>query len=278
MTYWRAVVITNFAGDRFVGVTTPDQARSEPAELFVTTRERAIDYIDFWFQSDVGTFTLAAPAIFNDNRITVNPGHSVVAGQYIILRYNEQVSQFKVLSVTVNTFIVDSPIEFAYPIGTPGENGSISLNVDGSVTPQIFYVRPNPDIIWDIAQIVFVIQTASVPYGNEFGDIAGGLVRGVAVQTRGDDNRNLYNIKRNADFASYGHVLNYDLEKLPADPNFVRAVRHFDGANRLGPLLRLCGTTTPLDELRIVIQDNLTGLGDMKASVQGFITSDECEE
>jgi len=281
MSYFAVVKISDFAGQRIVDVSEGSPRDANISELFVRMRDQETGNIDILFQAGDDAFLLAADTIIDDTTITVQSGHSIVAGQSIILRQDEFFSQFRVINVATNVITLDSPIDRTYIIAeTRGGNGSTNLAVDGSITPQYFYVRPNSSSIWDITQLVFAIESADVPGGEDFGDIAGGLAIGLVLQLRSDENKNIFTIRRNIDFANYGHDLVYDKqEKLP-DFNFVRARRIFGGVDHTGTVLRLCGVEVigTQDSLRIVVQDDLSSLASLRTCVQGYVSLAKCEE
>jgi hypothetical protein len=144
--------------------------------------------------------------------------------------------------------------------------GSEDANVNGSVTPVEFFVRPPPEEIWRIARmLVFVEDTKIIAaqYGN-----AGLLTNGVKLYIANDqytlnDLLDGGTVNSNAEWAEYC----FDAEaKIWGSGNEFLTVRWT--FTKAGVPLRLEGSKR--ERLAVLIQDDLTGLDTQEFIVQGY--------
>jgi hypothetical protein len=222
--------------------------------------------------------TLAVAAVKNAYTITLTDGTGLVNGRYIILFHpaSERYSVFTVVSFVGAVVTLDTPVDFAYPIGTFVDIAITNLNVDGSGTPEFFGLRgtgapPGIDISVDVTRILFHCITNTAVDLSKFGDIVGGLTRGLVLRSRNGDIRNIFNVKTN------GEIAGIMLDWIPyAASNPIQGVDGFtarltfNGDDKMGITQRL-----PIGEdLELIIQDDLTGLVLFEIVAEGHIVID----
>ena len=216
-----------------------------------------------------GEVTLTVDAVVDERTVTVSDGTNILTGrEYRIVIYNpslNEVSYFVVLSKNVNVLTLDTPIDIAYPSGSIVSYGRINMNVDGSVTPQIFGVR-NPtsseiEVSVDFTRMMITFELTSSGDFSKFGNIAGGLVNGLVCRKTDGIYHNIFNAKTNLALASIMYDLTF-ISAIGAAPDGIRG-RFTFGA--LGSVVRLA----PFEDLQFIVQDDLTLLTKFGITVEG---------
>ncbi len=124
-----------------------------------------------------------------------------------------------ILGVSTNTLTVDTPLDFAYPVGSVVTAGEINLNVNGSSTPVIYGLRNTEEAIgstFDITRVIFTCLTDTAIDLSKFGDIAGGLINGLIFRKKDDIYMNIFNVKTNGDLANLMFDFNAQAATNPA--------------------------------------------------------------
>jgi hypothetical protein len=139
------------------------------------------------------------------------------------------------------------------------------MNVDGSVTPQVFGIR-NPAIAdiplsVDISRLMFAFLTATVPELSDFGDITNGLTKGIVVRKVDGTYENIVNFKSNFEMKN----AMYDLEIQNAANNAQNGLTGRFTFERLGQVVRIGQN----EDLQIIIQDDLTSLTSFNVIAEG---------
>ncbi len=140
--------------------------------------------------------------------------------------------------------------------------GSFDMNVNGSVTPVDFLFEPPPNKHVFIARLIIMIEDNNINF-NKFGGISA-LTNGFFIKVTEDGGeRDLHDsiIKKNSDF----HMLAYDVSIDSAVTDLLSVRWTFAKA---GTFLHLHNDT--LDNFKVTIADNLTGLIKFHMTVQGF--------
>lgn len=221
--------------------------------------------------------TLSVIAVKGAYTITVSSTTGFVASRYIIL-FDPISSNFsfytQIGAVAGNVVTLDSPIDFAYPVGTNVDTAITDMSVDGSGTPEVFGLRgtgtpPGVDISVDITKIIIQCQTATATDLNKFGDLTK-LTRGFLFRKRGVEIHNIFNVKTNNEISG---IMEFN-PVVTATPgqgiDGFRAELKFAGQNEIGVAVRL-----PVDEdLEVLVQDLLTGLTILEMTAEGHIVMD----
>ena len=142
------------------------------------------------------------------------------------------------------------------------------MNVNGSVTPQIFGIR-NPSgvdipLSVDVTRIMFKCLTNTGIDLSKFGDIAGGITNGIVIRNIDGNYYNILNAKTNGELKN----IMYDFDIQAASGNqqdgFTGRLT-FAGQNKMGTVIRL----REQEDLQIIIQDDLTSLDTFTIIVEG---------
>ncbi len=196
-----------------------------------------------------------------DYDMTVDVITGIQVGEYVSI-FNVAANRFYlgiILSISVNTLTMDTQMDFAYPAGSFVSSGSRNMNVDGSVTPVIFGLRNTDTAIgssFDITKLIFTCLTSTAVDLSKFGDIAGGITRGLALRKKDGEYRNIFNVKTNGDISN---IMDFESQSATnpshGQDGFIATIT-FAGQNEIGVTLRLA----PGEDLQIIIQDNQTTL------------------
>lgn len=214
---------------------------------------------DLYFSQVVGvTSSLTLQAIEHSYNITVTPGHGIITGDQLVMFdiIGDRLYIGNVLNVLTNTILLDTPVNYNYSTNFSSVVRSTKdMNVDGSTNRQTFQISPPIGVEIDITRVMFQIITDDFPELDMFGDISGGLVRGVVLRAVNGQTVNYFNVKTNG-----------ELVNLMYDVSFYEAAKH--GVNGLGGRLTYGGqskhgVTIRLgqgDTLEAIVQDDLTSL------------------
>ena len=241
----------------------------------VTLQDQTTGVLDLLFLKDGVAITLAANTVIGSNNITLTAGHGLTtasnAGDVIELADNADGSFFtqsEIVTVTGDVVLLDTPVNRIYT--TAGSTISHSLkgmNVDGSVTPQVFTIKPLSNQAGDITRIICEIRDGAAMDFETFGALVA-LLNGMVVRVNNGDGtyRNLYNFKSNGDIILQSFDHNFAVNNGGGIRGFTARIT-FAGQSKHGVAIRLDGALG--EELEIVIQDDLTGLTRMHWVGQG---------
>lgn len=166
-----------------------------------------------------------------------------------------------VVSIAGLNVTIDTPLDVSYPVGTIVDVSTTNMNVNGSVTPQVFGLRglgiiPGIPQKYDITRIIFKCLTTDQVSLSLFGDLPK-LLKGLVLRRRNGETFNIFNVKSNGEIA--GIMLDwipYSATNPNQGENGFTARLTFSGQEKLGVVQRLAAG----EDLEIVVQDNLTGL------------------
>jgi len=248
----------------------------------VNVQDQTTEIIDLHLSQFKSNLTLTVDPSPDDTSITgtVDVAFVPIIGDVVCLKEGTAFYQAEVLSVTSNggdnyTLGLDTPIDYDFSLSGGCSISTQEINVDGSITPQIFRISPvnlQDSVEWDVVRIIFVMNDDAAMDDGRFGGIVNGLTKGLVLRTVNGIRKNIFNIKTNGDFAAHA----YDVEYVPATlgPNGqygFRCRRTFGGQSKNGVVIRL--TAKDADELQVIIQDDLTSLTKFHVIVQGHVTT-----
>lgn len=223
---------------------------------------------DLYFAQAIGFTTLTANAVIGvspgwNRTLSVASVANISVGDWVIVvdstlgdpRFaTMEVESIDGLEVTFTVLI-----PFIFPAGSNVVSTTRDLNVDGSVTPQIFQIQSGGAFEIDITRTLTACLTDTAVDLSTFGDIAGGLARPMYLRAKENgwyDNK--AQIKLNFDFALYG----YDWTPY-AKTNPVQGQDGFkwrfslNGDDKHGAVQRVIGSTNTLEW---VVQSDLTSI------------------
>ena len=160
---------------------------------------------------------------------------------------------------------LDTPLNAVYPIGSPVMVSSTKMNVNGSINRQIFTVHGALDFEIDINRIVLSIIHATAGEDASFGDIDGGITKGVVLRRKDGVIEPIANFKSNQDFRLLSFDLSYFSLGKPIDSHSTAGRMTFNGREKYGSVIRL-GVN---EQLECIIQDDLTSLTDFRIYAHG---------
>lgn len=226
----------------------------------------------YFMTEDKTDITLTSGITKDDTVINVSAGHGYTAGgEYMLINYGDIFQQSKVVSVATNAITIASPVCCDLPItGTQIIRGSIEMNINGEVTPVVFYCRPgiNARPI-DIQYLHVFMRDASDGDQSTYGGLSA-LTNGSFVRFTNGINQNLGIYKTNADFVQFGGTAVYN-DKAPSgeySQDF-----SFNLKETYGVVLRLDSSDNGV--LSFTVQDNLTGLIQHRVTATGQLTLGE---
>jgi hypothetical protein len=222
--------------------------------------------------------TLSAPVSIGSYTIDVTSTTGFTAGEVVGISggTGTPAGQFyfgqQVGSVSGSTVTLDTPLDKAYPSGANVFPATWKMNVNGSVTSQVFQIGPlgvGSGIEADITKIVGYLQSTSDMDDALFGSLAA-LTRGLSLRKNFGDGsyENLWTCKSNGGLAlKCANNFAYTT-KAPSGSYGARWVYSLSGSENHGVVARLAGGET----LELLVQDNLTGLTVVRHAVHGHYT------
>ncbi len=240
--------------------------------LAINIQDQHSRALDLFFINSTNETTLSADADPDDMTITVTSTTGFVDGASVgvfggvgTFYFGQQIG-----APAGNVITLDTPMDVQHLSGSPVIVGSRHLNVNGSVTTQVFQIGPIGTIIEvDITRITGYLQAGSAMDDSKFGDIAGGLTDGVVLRVNNGDMQNIWNVKTNGEFG----LLCFDsayTPRAPAGSEGFRFRNTYAGPSKHGVTLRL----EVNDTLEVLIQDNLSTLEEFLMMAQGHVVTD----
>lgn len=223
--------------------------------------------LDIPFTNELGQTALAAAAVVDSYEITLTTGHGVVSGDLLEMTDGKIFFHATVLSVSVDSITLDTPVDYPYPSGALVRILSNDLTVDGSASPISYKVLPNESQSGDFSRIVITITDNTDMDFEGFGGLAA-LTRGIILRINNGDGtyRTIKNFKSNGDIEHYAFNDKY-FENNGASVRGFTALMTFSGNQNHGAAIRLDGVKG--ESLEILVQDDLTGLLSFHAIAQG---------
>lgn len=210
---------------------------------------------------------LASPVSVDSRTITLTGGHGTVNGNVICLKENGRHYQGIVTNVATNVITLDSPVDYAYSVSAVSYRSSYAMNVNGSVTPQVFSVIPPTGSKWHIYGMDLAITDNSAMDDALFGGLTA-LPNGIVFRKKDGLYKNFFNVKANGEFNLRATRVDYS-SKAPAGSYGLNVELSFVDHN--GCAIELDGTLA--EEMQIIVQDDLTGLASFAATVSGHVTN-----
>jgi hypothetical protein len=252
-----------------------DRARVTNGGLDVNIQDQFTPAIIAPFHEVAGNTTVAVQPAIDDRTITVTSSAGMAVGNvFIVFNADElRFTFFKILVIAGNVITVDSPVDFAYPVGSFVDFGIDNLNVDGSGTTRVFGLRgggtpPGVDLEADITRIILTCQTTNSVDLSKFGDIVGGITNGLVLRRRDGIYRNIFNVKDNQEISNLMFDFNtFDANNINQGRNGFIGRLTFAGQNKLGVTIRLGAG----EDLELLVQDDLSTLLKFTVIAEGHI-------
>jgi hypothetical protein len=265
-------------GSQLVGITdaSGNDATITRGNLNVLAGDQITPPIELYFIKSVDTPTTLASAATEDSyTIEVASASTLDVADYcgIFATGGTRFYFGTILDITGTTITFDTPIDFAYPSGSPVQPLTRELAVDGSGTRQIYQIGPGAQsaLNIDVTRILFKIITSTVPEFGDFGDIASGITKGVVLRLNNGVMSNIFNVKLNSEFVNLMYDVSfYDARNPNQNVSGLGGRLTFAGPSKHGVALRL----TPGDTLELIVQDNLSSLVSFQMIAEGHVIED----
>jgi hypothetical protein len=221
-----------------------------------------------YMSNETAATTLATLGAIDDTSFDVADATGFAVGQYLSI-FSVADNRFylaEVIGVLGVTITVDTPLDFAFPIGSFVTVGNRNMNVNGSVTPVVYGLRNTEETIgttFDITRIIFTCLTLSAPDLAKFGDLAA-LTKGIVFRKKDGVYQNVFNAKTNADLKNIMYDFQIQLAAGAAQDGFTGRLT-FAGQNKMGVAIRL----EPGEDIQLIVQDDLTGLTNFSIIAEG---------
>jgi hypothetical protein len=259
------------ASDLYIWSDTKDGEVRFDYDNFPSTprNKRPLDLFMSTLTGQPAKTTLSAPALKDTNEVTLTSVTGITTGQYFGM-FDTATEQFEFATVVAppveNVVTIDSPLCCDFSAGSLFNPLTRDLNVDGSGTPITFSIAPQASGRVRVTRILGVMTTTGTADFSKFGDIDGGLLKGIVLRRNNGITDNIWNVKSNADFAS----LAYDFDIFdPSGPLGVNGLKFrytFNGEDKHGTSVLL----PPGDRLDLIVQDNLSTILSFRITVQGY--------
>lgn len=237
--------------------------------LDVNVQDQHTQPVDTYFLQSISNFTVAVDVIPSTVNVlnyafTATVGHGIIIGSKILILDIALDQEFyaNVVNVQTNLITLDRPIDVAYTTNSIGRIVTNEMNVDGSVTPEIFTIRGGA-VPYDITRLFVSFLSDSSMDDGKFGNLPP-LTRGLVLRVLDGFQKTVFCFKTNGDIKRFCYDLQY-ATKAPSGLFGSTARISFAGQDKHGITFRLTGS----DVLQWIVQDDLTGLTSLKATAQG---------
>jgi hypothetical protein len=249
------------SGKSVLGVGAPP---GEALDVFINDQTSSV--VMPYLVREISETSFASEATIDSNSVTLAAGHGVVVGDIIVIK-----GQYigRVLTVAGNVVTLNQRFNITYPAGTVAFRTSPNMAIDGSVTPVVFGLESGPGIKFDLYKLRIAFRGTVDMDDAKFASLTA-LTNGLFVRAKLSASRynNYFNARSNSEFhlrgkvtysakapaGSYGMVFEFPLHD---DNGVAFRVNHSDGAR-----------------LEIIVQDNLSGLTYMEATVSGHLVEE----
>lgn len=241
--------------------------RDEISSLSVMTQDLLNNPVNVVFLQDRVSTAIAVNTVLDTRTVSLVTGHGAIVGDTLELAHagNGFFMQSQILAIAGNVITLDQPINFPYATTDIAVISIKDMNVDGSITRQLFTLKPLPNQGGHITKIIFEIVGDSAMDAATFGNI-NKLINGIVIRIKyaNGNFKNLINCKDNGDIIS--SAANHSF-LIPKGGNVSHVFSASLSFSDMGVAVSLDGATD--EELQIIIQDNLTGLTRFRMTAQG---------
>lgn len=234
----------------------------------VYIQDQTSELVELYLCQLINAVTLASNTTIDTYTFNLVAGHGVVVGNMMCFKEGTHFMQADVLIVATNTITIDRPLDFAFTTAATVNRTTHDMNVNGSVTRQVFEVSPiNTTVNFDITSIIFSIEDNSVMDTSLFGGLPA-LTRGIVLRRTDGTYKTIFNAKSNDDFFHHcdDHIF---IDKAPSGYYGFVTTKRFNGQSNNGVALRL--NVASGDAIQVIVQDDLTGLTGFEVIVRGHV-------
>jgi hypothetical protein len=233
---------------------------------------RTGEQLDLFFIKDTGPPSLLTEnSVIDTKTITVADATNFIVNDYAGV-FCPMANRFffsDIKSKVGNVITFKTPLDFAFQAGDNAVPFTRNMAVDGSTEKQIFQVRgggPGSTLKVNITSMVLSIFCSSAVNMNMFGNRPP-LENGLVIRRKNGITRNIITLTSNAQIATYDPLAQIFSATHPVQGvDGISANYIFGGDDQHGsiPLLE------PGDSMDIWVQDDLSGLLDMRILAKGY--------
>jgi hypothetical protein len=236
----------------------------------VAVQDQTTPLLDSYFLQSISNFTISADMTAStlttlQYTFEATASHGLTVGDEVLLLDTAANRSFfaNVLIVATNTITIDRPIDYAFPAATTlGRIVRSNMNVDGSVTPEIFTVRAGTTP-FDVTRVIIQMVHSSAGDDSKFGNQPA-LTRGITMRFVNGTQRTVFNWKTNGEIRNFCYDMDYT-DRTAQGQYGTGARITFGGQSKHGVVIRL----SELDALQFIVQDDLTDLTSVKVVAEG---------
>lgn len=249
--------------------------------IAVNIQDQTTELVDLYISQFIQDLVVAVNTFIDDYVVTITTVAEPIDWHIVCLKEWNAFYQWVILSHVANStnwdVTLDTPLDYAFTVSWWYSERSIDLNVDWSVTPQIFDIWPaggwaNTFIEWDVVRVLFTMEDNLQPDWTRFWWIIWGISNWLVLRKKDWLYKNIFNVKTNWEFADRCYDVAYDDRASNQSDYYVRIRRTFWGQNKNGVVIRLKAVTSEV--LQVIIQDDLTSLLWFRGVVQWHLTTD----
>jgi len=236
----------------------------------VSIQDYTGEAFSFFLTMVESTPELESNITINDMIINVNNTINCNAFDAINIYDDESYFQSLILSVTSNTITINSQADRNFSVSnTIIECAEWDLSTsDGSITPELFGIRPPMNRSWHVISTIFnCLDNVVMDSGKFCGGSA--LTNGISGRVSDGYIKDLFLIYNNNGFKLRGFDLDY-IDKAPAGVYGLNAELIFK--EKYGAVVELNGDTN--DTWQAVNRDDLTSQNEIAITINGHYTSD----
>ena len=202
-----------------------------------------------------------------DDTLNVVSTTGISVGQVITIYECSCINQSLVVATTATQIIMSTGSDHNFSDTALVEVGTWEMNVDGSITPQTFYIKAPPEAEFHIYTVNGTILDATVMDDSRFGGILGGLTNGIVYQFENDIEKKVAAIiVNNTGFYEFGFETNYSTKAPAGLYGFQFRVNI---PQRNGVIVKIEGADNGKFEL--IVRDDLTELDQMTTVAIGHL-------
>lgn len=257
-------------------ITIPDAGDDFGAlDVYVQDQHTPPFMLPLHFHSGITT-TLTVAASAGDWTLSVTAGHGITAGDDIIMLTDYTWWYGDIYTATEDTLTLTAPINGGIAAGTVVEKITEELALDASIVSTTTIAHSVTYVDLDVTGFHIFMACRTEPDDSKFCDQAA-LERGLSMYKFDGETANLPglgNYKSNGDLALVFGSVTYT-DKAGGGDHGVRGVADVRGD--FGVTIRLRGSTDGVytlngrDEIHMVLQDDLSGLGSLRAVIIGHV-------
>lgn len=242
--------------------------------LGVYQRDQWTDVVNFVFYEQLAETTTTGIERGSYSFIVADATGFSAGNVVSILLGKSKLYQTFITGVDGATITTATPSPYDVEADSRVRTGEQNMNVDGSVTPQVFRIKPPEGVAWDIYSISVAITDKTAMDDSKFGGLSA-LSKGVY----------LYRYSESEDMPIGVATTNGQARLLAGPNNFAYADKaaagyygltaKFDFASKTGDGVSVRVDGSMGEELRLVVQDDLTGLDSFNIVCAGHVVDDD---